>query len=563
VIPLVVCTTRLEGSGPSPLTVMRESVHAYGALQTELQVFRTGHGNFGAAYNYAMQKAFETHDEILIANDDIVLNPSTIRVLMEDVATLRATVPRLGLVAARSDSVRYCQNIHHMRNPDPVEVEAVSPILAWISREAFEAAPFPPINWYSDDVQCADLSALGYQHFVSRAYVHHVGSSTIGHDNQRHIDEARPWIVANRPQYATRWGLITRPPLKIAVYAIAKNEAQFVERFCEAARDADAIVIADTGSTDETAELAVRCGALVHTISVRPWRFDVARNAALALVPADIDVCVSVDLDEVLEPGWREEIERLWQLGETTRMRYPFDCGQGLIFQNEKIHSRHGYRWAYLCHEYITADKRITEAWVDTDKLLMKHLPDPTKSRGQYLDMLKAARDEDTNCERSAFYYARELYYHAQHQECVDAFAHYLAMPSAKWPNNRSFAYRTRGRCYWQLGEQAKAEKEFQLASLEEPNTREPWCELSVLCYRQGRWAESFAYAMRALAITIKVITFSSDPAVWGAQPHDHAAIAAYRLGMKSVAIEQGQLALALAPDDERLKTNLKFYMED
>ena len=44
--------------------------------------------------------------------------------------------------------------------------------------------------------------------------------------------------------------------MKIAVYAISKNESQFVERFCKSAVDADLIVIADTGSTDNTVELA-------------------------------------------------------------------------------------------------------------------------------------------------------------------------------------------------------------------------------------------------------------------------------------------------------------------
>ena len=40
--------------------------------------------------------------------------------------------------------------------------------------------------------------------------------------------------------------------MKIAVYAISKNEEQFVKRFCESAKDADLILIADTGSTDNT-----------------------------------------------------------------------------------------------------------------------------------------------------------------------------------------------------------------------------------------------------------------------------------------------------------------------
>lgn len=44
--------------------------------------------------------------------------------------------------------------------------------------------------------------------------------------------------------------------MKIAVYAISKNEEQFVERFCNSAKDADLILIADTGSTDGTVEKA-------------------------------------------------------------------------------------------------------------------------------------------------------------------------------------------------------------------------------------------------------------------------------------------------------------------
>ena len=133
--------------------------------------------------------------------------------------------------------------------------------------------------------------------------------------------------------------------MRIAVYAISKNEAHFVKRFCDSAKDADLIMIADTGSTDGTAEVAAECGAVVHNICITPWRFDTARNAALALLPRDIDVCISLDLDEVLEPGWREEIERVWK-SDTTRLRYFFDWGAGIKFLYEKIHARHGYRMA-------------------------------------------------------------------------------------------------------------------------------------------------------------------------------------------------------------------------
>ena len=85
--------------------------------------------------------------------------------------------------------------------------------------------------------------------------------------------------------------------MKIAVYAISKNEEKHVKRFCESAKEADLILIADTGSTDNTVVEARACGAQVYEVNIMPWRFDKARDAAVALLPRDMYVCISGDLD--------------------------------------------------------------------------------------------------------------------------------------------------------------------------------------------------------------------------------------------------------------------------
>jgi glycosyltransferase involved in cell wall biosynthesis len=235
--------------------------------------------------------------------------------------------------------------------------------------------------------------------------------------------------------------------MKIAVYAISKNEEQFVERFCRSAKDADIILIADTGSTDRTVDIAKEHGAVVYPICISPWRFDKARDAALALLPADIDVCISLDLDEVLEDGWRQEIERVWT-EETTRLRYKFDWGCGIAFFYEKIHHRKGYHWHHPVHEYPRPDGRTNEIYAHTDMLLVSHHPDPTKSRGQYMPLLELAIQEDPRCPRNAFYHARELTFYARWQEAIDALNKYLAMPEANWQNERCYAMRLLGQSY-------------------------------------------------------------------------------------------------------------------
>lgn len=347
--------------------------------------------------------------------------------------------------------------------------------------------------------------------------------------------------------------------MKIAVYAISKNEQAFVQRFCASAQDADYVVIADTGSTDDTVALAQEMGAQVHQISIQPWRFDRARDCALALVPADVDVCISLDLDEVLEPGWRAEIERVWK-SDTTRLRYKFDWGQGISFYYEKIHHRVGYHWHHPCHEYPVPDARTQEVWAHTDQLLVTHHPDNTKSRGQYLDLLELAVTEDPHCPRNAFYYARELSFYRRWTEAIEACDRYLKLPRATWNNERAYAYRVMSDSYWALGDTANAVKHARLSCCEAPGTREPWMTLAMLSYQTQQWAECYASCQHALAITNKELVYTMDPKVWQSLPHDLCSIAAHHLGLHQIAVQQVELALAHEPTNARLQQNYQVF---
>lgn len=148
--------------------------------------------------------------------------------------------------------------------------------------------------------------------------------------------------------------------MRIAVYTIAKNEEQFVQRWADSARDADYILILDTGSTDGTVAVAEAAGVTVKVEEFKPWRFDHARNAALELLPDDIDYCIALDMDEVLQPGWREHLE-VADANGWTRPRYQYTWSwqrpgvPGLVYGGDKIHARHGYRWKHPVHEVLTA----------------------------------------------------------------------------------------------------------------------------------------------------------------------------------------------------------------
>lgn len=199
-VSIVVCTL-----GSKSLDVMRASIKTYGA-DCNLNVFWPTPSTFGQSYNEALEIAFTNKTEVIVSNDDVVLTPTTISLLMQDVEHLKCVHgSKLGFVSALSDDARMSQNIRQEDGSEPKRRDVVSPIFAWMSKEAFKAAQFPPLNWYSDDVVCEDLNRLGFTHYISRSYVHHVGSQTVGRDYDRLNAEALPWLRANRPEYVVKW----------------------------------------------------------------------------------------------------------------------------------------------------------------------------------------------------------------------------------------------------------------------------------------------------------------------------------------------------------------------
>ncbi|MBQ8234263.1 MAG: glycosyltransferase family 2 protein, partial [Bacilli bacterium] len=111
---------------------------------------------------------------------------------------------------------------------------------------------------------------------------------------------------------------------KICVYAICKNESKFINRWLESVKEADYICVLDTGSTDNSVDLLKENGVIVESKIISPWRFDEARNESIKLIPTDTDICVCVDIDEVLKKGWRLELEKIWD-NTITRVRYIYN----------------------------------------------------------------------------------------------------------------------------------------------------------------------------------------------------------------------------------------------
>lgn len=348
--------------------------------------------------------------------------------------------------------------------------------------------------------------------------------------------------------------------MKVAIYTIAKNEEQFVETWYNSAKDADYLLIADTGSTDNTVELAKSLGINVHVVNISPWRFDDARNASLSLIPLDIDYCIALDMDEVLLPNWREDLEKALEQG-WTRPRYKYtwnwneDGSPGLQYNGDKIHVRKGYRWKHPVHEVLGSYGGLQEIQGYLSNLEIHHHADNTKPRSQYLPLLKMSTEEDPHDDRNAFYYGRELYFYGQYEEAEKELKRHLSLPSARWLPERAASMRYIAKC-----NPATAEEWLLKAVAECPGRREPLVDLANYYYSNQKWQECFKYASEALNITEKPLEYLCEAYAWGNAPHDFKAISAYHLGLHEEALIHGKIACEMDPEDTRLADNLIYY---
>lgn len=383
--------------------------------------------------------------------------------------------------------------------------------------------------------------------------------------------------------------------LKVVVYAIARDEGKFVDRWMASMKEADAVVAVDTGSTDGTPERLRALGAAVkqnryapwNTLAEyraaksrhetvlgapAPWRFDWARNDSLEYamrLHPDADILVCTDLDEFFTEGWRAKLEKAWaDFAECNHSRlHPTTAQYEYIwafnkdgtprsrFWYEKIHAPGSAMWAHPVHEvldYGGKEKRV----VRVEGMRLEHHADPSKSRGQYLRMLEMSVAEDPDDDRNAHYLGREYYFARRWDAAIKTLKHHLSMPRAKWRAERAASLMYIARAYGEKGDLARKEAYLWRACHEEPSQREAALELAEMAYAQKDWQLLVAACERCLAVKEMKMSYLTQARAWGARPWDLYSVGLWYSGRREEALEANAEAMRLDPKDTRLKEN-------
>lgn len=353
--------------------------------------------------------------------------------------------------------------------------------------------------------------------------------------------------------------------LKIYVYAICKNEEKFVDRWVDSMSEADGIFVLDTGSIDNTVQKLKKRKVNVETKIIKPWRFDVARNESLKLVPKDADICVCTDLDEVFEKGWRKKLEESWK-DDTTRCRFIYnwslkDGKPQVSFYYEKTHTRDNYKWVNPVHEILEYQKE-KERIITVDEIVLNHYPDNTKSRSSYLPLLELSVKENPTNDRNMHYLGREYMYYKRYNEAIDTLIKHLNIPNAIWKDERSASMRFISRCYLALGRIEEATMWLDKAIKEAPHLRDPLMEKAILLQQLGKHQEVIELINKALEIPINERFYINEVFTFDHTAYDLLSIAYYHTNNIPLALYYSEKALKMEPKDKRLKKNNKLIKE-
>ncbi|TVP78752.1 MAG: glycosyltransferase family 2 protein [Gemmatimonadales bacterium] len=164
----------------------------------------------------------------------------------------------------------------------------------------------------------------------------------------------------------------------ISVFLITRNEGAYLDQVLGSVEGADEIVLVDSGSTDDTVEIARRHGARVLH---RDWP-GYAEQKAFAMDQCTHDWVLNLDGDEVLPPGGLARIRERIARGDVNGLRLPHD---DLFFG----HSLRGHRH----HRFLRVYRRSKVKWETWRKVHEKVEIEPPVGR---LDVVVRHHGYDT-----------------------------------------------------------------------------------------------------------------------------------------------------------------------
>ncbi len=351
--------------------------------------------------------------------------------------------------------------------------------------------------------------------------------------------------------------------ITISLCMIVKNEEKVLERCLNSVKDlVDEIIIADTGSTDRTKEIA---GRFTKNIYDFPWIDDFSAARNFAYDKATKEYILWLDADDIILP---EDAVKFRKLKKTlssdidiVMMLYNigFDA-QGKVtfsYYRERLSKNiPRFRWSEPVHECLQLGGNIINSDIG-----ITHAKPPGARSSRNLEIYENLLSKGTKLSpRGTYYYARELKDNGRFEDAIDAFEQFLDS-GLGWVEDNIAACGELAKCYREQGDSKRAFRAM-LRSFQYDTPRGELC-----CQIGYHFKEQKEYRKAAFWFNL-VLTLENPQSSWGFHQADfwgyipciECVVCYDHLGKHEKAERYNDMAAAFKPDSPSVLYNKEYF---
>lgn len=349
----------------------------------------------------------------------------------------------------------------------------------------------------------------------------------------------------------------------ISLCMIVKNEELVIERCLQSiAPYVDEIILVDTGSVDQTKELARRYTTNIYDFA---WidDFSAARNESFA--KATKDYILWLDADDVLLPDDQKKFQELKETLTTdvdlVVMKYHVALDNAgnptLTYNRERLFKRSvGYRWSGQVHEAISMYGTIQYSDIAITHKKVKPA-DANRNLNIFESMIASEKCLDA---REQFYYARELMYHERTEEAIAMFEQCLERTDG-WFENKISACKDLSHCYLRNKTEDLALQTLLRSFLYDKPRAELCCDIGKIFLDRRQYEQAIFWYELCLQLEYKECSGGfQELDCYQYIPCMQLCVCYDRLGNHVKAMEYNERAGAVKPYDDNYQYNKRYF---
>lgn len=351
--------------------------------------------------------------------------------------------------------------------------------------------------------------------------------------------------------------------MEISLCMIVKNEADVLARCLKSVSMlVDEIIIVDTGSNDETKEIAKQFTDQIYDFT---WVDDFSKARNFAFAKATKDYQMWLDADDIFKAADQQaflSMKAEWD-DHIDMAMLKYDVGfdeqdhPTFSYYRERIMKRSmHYQWVDPIHEVIPqrGEIRYFPIAVSHKKLRPS---DPDRNLRIFQKMLSNGILLNS---RQTFYYARELYYHKQYEAAIPLLTSVLNGTDT-WLENRIDAALVLASCYQACNNSSKAKQALLTTFCYSTPRSEVCCELGHLFFHEKDYQNAIYWYEAARTQKPKV----EDGGFHQIDTYDYIpclqlCVCYDRLHNLDKAIYYNELAGTIKPNDRRYLYNKEYF---